>query len=169
LANSGLPSQEELVQILASSVEEVFDAMFINISAGLNADDQAQPDPNSPGCQAEHGVDFEVVVCFTGALDGAVVLRCSNQGAEDIARGLLMMEEGDLELDEVKDALGECANMVTGSLKAKALDPVSDFKMGTPEVFESGLESRLNSNMIFQLTNGVMSAELWIDPRTRVL
>jgi len=155
-----LPSHEELVQVLATSVKEVFDAMFITIGTALKDPDSSVGFPEgSPG----ESVDLEVSVSFDGALSGAVVLRCNNQGAEDIARGLLMMDEGDLDLEEVKDALGECANMVTGTVKSKALDPVAEFSMGTPEVSAACEESRLNSNMIFQLSSGVMSAELWID------
>ena len=157
--SSTLPSRDDLLATLKEAIDAVFSSMFISIREESSGSGRMpSTDPT---------VDIEVSVDFTGALNGCVVLRCSGQGAEDIARGLLMMEEGDvLELEDVKDALGECGNMVTGHVKSKALDPISNFAMGIPLVRGPGeglTEPRNEGSLVYKLTRGVMSAELWVD------
>ncbi len=111
-------------------------------------------------------MDIEATVEFQGTLVGAVVLRCTTEGAQDIARSFLMLEEGDpLEEDEMADALGECANMVAGTLKTKGLDPHGEFQLGIPQLKknETPPVGRHRGVLAYRLTQGVIALEIWLD------
>ena len=66
-------------------------------------------------------------------------------------------------MERIKDALGECANMVTGVFKTRALDPVSTFYMSLPGVTEVDSEEHLASYLVYQLAHGTMRADLWLE------
>ena len=106
-----------------------------------------------------HGVDF------TGELNGTVAVRCTAEGAMDLARGLLMPEEGEtVALEEIEDALGECANLLAGALKTKALDPVGSFKLGLPYKLDNwGNDGRA---VAYNLTKGAVSVEIRLSEST---
>jgi CheY-specific phosphatase CheX len=93
-----------------------------------------------------------------------VVLRCSVDSADSIARGLLMMDDSEvLELAAVTDALGECANMLAGSLKTKALDPVGSFQLGLPDFSDPGPGEEMEGALVYRVAQGVMSVEVWLE------
>ncbi len=56
-------------------------------------------------------------VYFTGPWRGAALVECTPSQAREFARRLMPLE-GPLSTDDVRDALGEIANMVGGNLKA---------------------------------------------------
>ena len=166
-----LPGKSELLDVLKESVQEVFTSMVFTFQEAT-----VRKVAGSEGADLELVVeddDEEIVhiqtearVNFKGEIDGCVVLRCCAQGAMDIARGLLMMDESEaIELEEVADALGECANMVTGSVKTKALDPLGEFHMSTPEVIQAVAEIQGDpcGTLAYRLTQGLVSLEIWVD------
>ncbi len=168
-----MPGKEELLKVLSEAVNEVFNSLVFSFTAAtIRTDDDTGGekievlDGPSPG-EKEH-VQASARVCFTGAIDGSVVLRCYAEGAMDIARGLLMMDESEaLEVEEIADALGECANMVTGVLKTKALDPVGDFHMTVPEVTTSAPDGVGDTCgvLAYRLSKGLVSMEIWVDEK----
>lgn len=166
-----IPGKSELLDVLKESVQEVFTSMVFTFQEAtvrqVLGSDGADLEVIG-GAEKEELVHIqtEARVSFKGEIDGCVVLRCCAQGAMDIARGLLMMDESEaIELEEVADALGECANMVTGTVKTKALDPLGDFHMSTPEVIQSvaAIQGDQCGTLAYRLTQGIVSLEIWVD------
>ena len=164
----------QLLAALQDAMQEVFTTMVFTIceSAVHKADDAdprrredgiAVAGPDGDAVYTKFDIDAEVE--FRGDLNGWVVLRCSAQGAMDIARGLLMLEEGDaLDVAEAADAIGECANMVTGVVKTKMLDPQGDFEIGCPKInLDQGERPAVRAGTLaYHLERGVVAVEIWI-------
>jgi CheY-specific phosphatase CheX len=163
-----LPSREELLDVLRESVHEVFSSTvssFKQATQVVEQGERALSIRDDSGNHVTAAIDLEAAVKFTGQLNGAVVVRCSAQGAMDIARGLLMLDANtSLAVPEIEDALGECANMVSGVLKRRALDPRGSFALGLPEIRRTRQENGKRGGMlVYQLSEGVVSMELWLD------
>ena len=74
-------------------------------------------------------------ITFTGKLEGALLIQCSDSGAQKIAKSMLMAEEDEqLEEAEVKDALGEVANLVLGGFKSRIAESVGTIDLSVPTV-----------------------------------
>lgn len=73
------------------------------------------------------GPDGKVLACVTisGAWNGAVVLECDAAGASHIACSMLDMDPKELSEDDVRDAIGEVANVIAGNVKAMLPQPSS--------------------------------------------
>ena len=150
---------EQILVQMKEAMEEVFNSMLDTVAKLV-----LQAGPDRPGEAAEH-IDVEAVVEFSGEPSGAVILRAETAGATDLARKMLMMEEGEaIELEEIQDALGECANMVTGSLKTRALDPFGTFELSTPRI-----DRRVNvhyehrgGRLVYELSKGNVAVEIWL-------
>lgn len=154
---AALPTNQDLLEKLQESINEIF-SMMTTIHEKSSAEDGSGP-------ETDVSFDIEAIVRFHGKLEGYVVLRWSKEGAAELARGLLMAEPDEaLEPEEIADAVGECANMVAGSLKTKALDPVDTFTLGLPEV-SSPVTLKADykgGSLVYDLTSGVMAAEIWL-------
>jgi CheY-specific phosphatase CheX len=158
----------ELLEHLEIAVRDVFTTMcpamseLVASAERVSAADVALPPSNvSP----VSNVSIEAVVEFSGAATGAVVLRCTPEAAADITRGLLMLGAGEtVELAEVRDALGECANMVTGALKTRAFDPHGTFRLSVPKLdtLVDLPESRRCGRLVFQVSEGSAAIEIWL-------
>lgn len=161
-AAHGLPADDELMSVLQQSVDELFSTMI----AAFEKTAIVKP---AGGSAEVHGlahlcIDLSAIVAFAGHMNGSVVLRCSADGAHDLARGLLMLGEGEcLDVSEVKDALGECANMITGSMKTKVLDPRGSFQLGLPQITEGAGAGtgRLTGSLVYKLSKGPIALEIW--------
>jgi chemotaxis protein CheX len=62
--------------------------------------------------------DWVGVVQIAGEWGGAIVVTCPSELLTRIASGMFGKTPGELSPDELRDALGETANMVGGNLKA---------------------------------------------------
>lgn len=167
MANPSQCSTEELLAHLQSAVEDVFQTM-LNTMVTLIEPGAGEPEPKPalPGSCEAHQVQIEAVVEFRGPSNGAVVLQCTAEGATDIARGLLMLDAGSsVSLSEVRDAIGECANMVTGSLKMRAFDPYGKFTLGVPRFNEGHSLSRAQraGQLRFRMSEGCAAIEIWME------
>ena len=119
---------DALLTTLRESVDEVLETMVCRM-AKLEA--SAGP-PHDAAKISLDRVDIEATVGISGDHTGTIVLGCT---ALDITRGLLMLEDSEpIELDDIKDAIGECANMLGGTLKTKALDAAGSYSLGIPTV-----------------------------------
>ncbi len=94
-------------KIIIESAQEVFSAMvFIDI----------QP------CAAEVSKEYEVasdltsLIGLAGDMRGLLGIHCSENAAKSITGGMLGMDVEEMD-DDVKDAIGEIANMVAGGIK----------------------------------------------------
>jgi len=124
-------SVEVILDQMKEAVEEVFSTMLDTVAELVERGDCTHSNPQNAGSEVEQTpVAIEAVVDFIGDPTGSVILRATAQGALDIARKLLMAEDDEaIDLEEVQDALGECANMVTGALKTRVLDPEGQFDL----------------------------------------
>lgn len=170
-AAAALPSDAELLGHLERAVDEVFTTMIGACQRRARVDGVELIERPS-GAELELlldggallRVDREAVVEFRGALDGRVAIRANAACAKAIARGLLMSEEDDaLALEEVNDALKECANMLTGWLKSKALDPLGAFSMSVPFIKNAPRElvGKPAGTLVYSTSGGEFAIELW--------
>ncbi|QKE83500.1 chemotaxis protein CheX [Arthrobacter sp. NEB 688] len=71
-----------------------------------------------------------------GTWSGSVVVSCTRDVASDLTRDLLALPAGlPPDADEVRDALGEIANIVAGNVKSLLPDHAT---LGLPEVHQDG-------------------------------
>lgn len=162
---SGL-SSEDLVEVLRESVDEVFLTMLGTVAVLVDHVESGDQSRAEEGQVEENHAGLEAVVDFSGRRSGAVILRAGMHGAVDIARGLLMLgDDEEVPLEEVEDALGECANMLSGLLKTKVLDPIGCFSLGTPRIGRSVNLEYANhlGGLVYKLSNGSTEVEVWMD------
>jgi hypothetical protein len=165
-----LPGDDELLATLQLAADEVF-ASFVREFERSAVFRRELPIRRLEGGAGDLLVDSRpihfdraAVVEFEGDLAGRVVLRCSADGALDLARGLLMLEDDALlAIEEIDDALKECANMVTGFLKTRALDPLGSFTLGLPFMKEAPREPSGTGcgALLYHLEQGAISLEIW--------
>jgi len=101
---------------IIDATQEVFSTMvFLDIS------------PEEPLVGQDDGVDSSLtsMIGLAGDLKGVLAIHCPESAALGIAGAMLGMELQELD-DDVKDAIGEIANMVAGGLKtALAADSIN--------------------------------------------
>jgi len=174
MSNENRPSvlkRETLMKTLQSCVDEVFSMMVSSFKEAAVKSVEVVPPRDETKIRFREDkateavdVDKQVSIGFEGDASGRVVLRCSVDSADSIARGLLMMDDSEvLELAAVTDALGECANMLAGSLKTKALDPVGSFHLGLPDFSDPRPNGEMEGALVYRVAQGVMSVEVWLD------
>jgi chemotaxis protein CheX len=79
-------------------------------------------------------------ITFQGPYEGCLGFCCGVGTAKIIANNMLGTQGcDDLSDEQVRDAMGEIANMVLGSVKALLLDAIGDVKVSIPTVV-SGLD-----------------------------
>ena len=94
--------------VLHEIVSEIWEGML-----GLAVVDDAEAGSSGGGRQVYAAVQI------TGAWDGAVIIECRETAAEVFAAALLGLDDGEsADDDEVRDVMGELANMAGGNLKA---------------------------------------------------
>ena len=71
---------------------------------------------------------------FSGKVTGHVYLRMSYASGKAIAAGILGLELGELGPEEIRDAIGELLNIMTGNFKSNLCDAGLDCKLQPPEV-----------------------------------
>ncbi len=123
-------SKALLQEIMWESVNETFETM---ISLPLEKLAQQNEDPES-------STSLVASITFTGPWQGAFFMRCSAEGAEQIAKAMLMIE-GDEPLAEAEicDAFGELVNMILGGLKSRIHDSVGEIDISIPSVTKGRL------------------------------
>jgi CheY-specific phosphatase CheX len=76
-------------------------------------------------------------ITFSDALQGAVIIKCSTESAESIAKNMLMMEPDEaIDQSEVQDAFGEVVNLVIGGFKSRIAESVGSIDISVPMVME---------------------------------
>lgn len=159
---------ERLFQALEEAAKETFDTIATSFEKQVRVGSGEVKDPTQIFKQIVDGEHGQVHICakvdFLGEVNGQVILRCNAQGALDISRGLLMMDAGEaIQIDEVEDALAECANIIGGLMKTKALDPHGSYKLGLPEIFRLPHDSEgvHGGSLLYQIKQGIISVEIW--------
>lgn len=161
-------SSEQILDHVKASVEDVFQTMLNTVAELVERGECRNGEENAPveADESTMPVAIEALVSFHGSLNGSVILRASTSGAADITRKLLMMDDDEIaELEEIKDAMGECANMVTGALKTRALDPSGNFELTIP-VIDTKVQIEHEhpaGRLAFKLADGGVAVEVWLD------
>jgi len=74
-------------------------------------------------------------ITFKGAVEGVLGISCDLDCARTIAANMLGTDpDGDLSPDDINDAVGEVANMVMGSVKARVQDEIGTMDVSIPSV-----------------------------------
>jgi chemotaxis protein CheX len=127
-------AQDFLSEALIDGAREVFETMmFMTVE---------------PADQNDEIIESETLlgsITFKGSLEGVLKICCGKQAAEMVAINMLGMEPDEkITEEEVADAVGEVANMVMGTVKARIIDHVGDLQVSIPQVIRgNALGSRL--------------------------
>lgn len=121
-------------EVLIESAREVFETMvFMDI-----AEDAASDNDKIEGWA------LLGTITFSGELEGCFAICCSTPCAQAIAMNMLGIDSADqVSEEEVCDAIGEIANMVMGSIKARLIEKIGNLNVSIPSVI-SGRELRNN-------------------------
>jgi chemotaxis protein CheX len=128
-------SKTSIEESLLESVKEVFETMiFMDIE---------------PSDENEHileGPSFMGLITFGGDVEGCLGVCCTSSCAATISANMLGSEPGsETSEQDMKDAIGEVANMVLGSFKTRAESELGKLQVSVPTVV-CGRE--LNNDMI---------------------
>jgi CheY-specific phosphatase CheX len=135
-----------LAEDLRASVQQVLATMVEGGCDCLGADASA------PEAHLHAQIDFQ------GAHQGTLSIACDAPGAEDLARGLLMLGPDDpLAPEEVADALKECANMVAGVLKTRAFGSDGDARLSVPRLQSTPAPA---GALVWRVRGGTMAVAL---------
>ena len=101
-------------------------------------------------------------VHFTGSWSGVVILEVSPEQACALAGRLLSMETPERVDDDVRDVIGELANIIAGNLKS-AIAPGATLSI--PEVVDGGFSLRIcgatvSQTQVFESEGGTFSVSL---------
>ncbi len=112
----------DIANYIIDTTEEVFNSMiFLAIS--------------TDGCMTEGQESifshFSAMIGLSGDLMAMISIHCDAYIAMDIAGAMLEMEFEEVD-DDVKDAMGEVANMIAGGLKSRLLDDGIDVTLAIP-------------------------------------
>ena len=99
-----------LTEVSVDMLEEIVQSVFITMM-GL----EVSPSATSTSPAGKRLTSF---VQLTGEWNGAVMLECSEQQACQFAGRILAMDAPDVVDDDVRDMLGELANMIGGNMKS---------------------------------------------------
>lgn len=80
------------------------------------------------------GQHMRGAIGFAGKVAGRVYLRMSLNSARELAAGILGLEPKELGNDEVRDAVGELLNIMTGNFKSSLCDAGLACKLEPPQV-----------------------------------
>ena len=148
----------DLIEQLQRAIETTFESIVLPFQGVAMEDVES----GSPSDESHNGVRVRATIEFEGDIEGHVLIHCSLGGAHDISRGMLMLEEGDpLEIEDVVDAIGECANLVAGVLKRNAFDGAGEVRMGCPKVEVEPPEAvfpKPDAQLAYKLVRGVSAA-----------
>lgn len=122
--NGERPLESELQQIIIEATKDVFDTMIMMALS---------PDP--PLVEKVHPFCCNVsgMLGFSGDLKGMLTIHCPEEVAKEITSSFLGMEVSTID-DDVKDAIGELANMLMGGVKQALAVKAKDIKLSIPTV-----------------------------------
>jgi chemotaxis protein CheX len=89
---------------------------------------------------------------LAGEWTGGVAVHCSAELARTLAARMLMTDDlASLSEDDVRDAMGEICNMVTGGLKTRCQGIGVDFNISVPVIVLAGEPTHVHYRMTSQL------------------
>lgn len=147
-------SLEDLSVQLSAAVDEITASMLPDAQFGGEV-------TVTPESLAAHRARIR----FRGPLAGEVRLQCDPVAADSIARSLLMLGPSDpMTAEDLRDALGEFTNLVSGAFKTRALDPRGTYTLSVPE-WNPGESSAnaLQGRVGLAPAGGLAEIEVWLD------
>ena len=117
----------EISELVKESTERVFRSMvFIDVEGEIATGDLHIP-----------GQNMTAMIGIAGAWVGLASIHCSESFAKRIGAAMMGMEQDNLSGEDVRDALGEVANMIAGDVKVK----ISETLPRDEKVFEQSVPS----------------------------
>jgi chemotaxis protein CheX len=107
--------EKEIYADLLSATEKIFAEMVFTQVKGQRTEQITTQDQ-----------DLSAMVGFAGTITGLVSVQCSNKTAAAIAAKMLFTNTSTLTDDDIRDAIGEIANMVAGGYKAKYVERIDN-------------------------------------------
>lgn len=117
--------EAELVRMLISDTKEVFSTM-VGMEDLLHLPSQIEPKTHFEDC-------ITAMVGMAGSFSGLVSIHTPQSLALQITSSMLGMDVSEMD-DDVRDALGEIANMIAGSFKLHLTRGGADIRISTPSV-----------------------------------
>ena len=109
----------DITNKIIDSTEEVFNTMiFMEVST---------PGPMTEGTESIFRY-FSAMIGLSGDMMAMISIHCSAYIAMDIAGAMLDTEYDEVD-EDVKDAMGEVANMLAGGIKSRLLDEGVDVSL----------------------------------------
>jgi chemotaxis protein CheX len=146
-----LPLGEEIIK----GIQDVFRTMLMTELAGreLGTEELVSIDSN-----------LTSMIGLGGGLRGVLAIHCPAAVAKAITAAFLGMEVAELD-DDVKDAIGEIANMVAGNLKVScsALGIAIELAIPTSIVGNSFHVSRISGAQRLLVALRLESGEFWVE------
>lgn len=113
----------------------------------------------------ELDTNISSMIGLAGELKGLLSVHCPGQVALAVSGAMLGMDMEEID-DDVKDALGEIANMVAGGLKTSLLEAGSNVELAIPttvvgnSIRTSGLSGANTIIVPFRVPDGRFAVEL---------
>jgi len=102
-------SEETVYNDLMEITKKVFSEMiFLNVEANREGDRLTKAQNTLTG-----------MVGFGGTITGLVAFHCSKETGAEVAAKMLYADISTVSQDDIRDAIGEITNMITGGYKAK--------------------------------------------------
>lgn len=114
----------DLIKSISQATQEIFQTMLM-----------MEASPGQAGTEPTKGFidSISAIVGMAGTNKGMLAIHIPEATALVITSSFLMMEVTEVD-DDVKDAIGELANMVAGSIKADLTEQGQEFKLSIPSV-----------------------------------
>jgi chemotaxis protein CheX len=130
---------ECLNEVLIDSANEVFETMVFM--------DLIQTEDISPVSSSESLIGS---ITFRNGIEGCLTIGCDKSCAAAIARNMLGLDpDEEVTDDDIRDAIGEIANMVMGSVKSRIAEDSASIQVSIPTVIsgahiQAGLAENAN-------------------------
>ena len=133
---------DEAAVILEKATVEVF-SMMLGIELRMG--------PPSENADPFHRAEITGLVAFTGARIGYVALHLSRSDAERFTAAFLGLESpAELSADQIRDAVGELANMISGTVK-DSIGSTEPIMLSLPTVMTSAQDSSIRVKAHFSI------------------
>ena len=129
-------------EALLDGAKEVFETMvFMDIA------EATEPDQKIEGWALLSSITFK------GPFEGCLAVCCNVDCAKAIAEGMLALNLEEVGEEETCDAMGEIANMVMGSVKARLQNEIGNVEVSIPSVVSGrSLQNNLGDGSVKLLT-----------------
>lgn len=132
LSSSTVPLEHWLNTTIGSADEIARVAFSLEDGCVVHDHDPGIPKPDACGAYVVLGSEHSEAV--------RIGIMSTDEGCQALAKSLfgMTLDDEDLPVDDMKDAIQEIGNMMVGLVKSRMSDTVDGLKLGLPEFFCSG-------------------------------